>query len=95
MSESLGLKITMEGKWDTHWLADKPVSIANLDLAVQPHRGRLLQPLEAEGVELEGGAAVFGVLEDGHSAVGGATDGTQRQEEQRCEHNCVLFLFFF
>lgn len=70
----------MGEKWCTHWLADKPVSIANLDLAVQPHRRRLLQPLEAEGVELEGGAAVFGVLEDGHSAVGGATDGTQKQQ---------------
>lgn len=56
---------------------------------MQPHRRRLLQPLEAEGVELEGGAAVFGVLEDAHGAVGGATDGTQRQ--QRCEHSCVFF----
>lgn len=61
----------------THRLAVKPVSVADLDLAVQPHRRHLLQPLEAEGVELEGGAAVFGVFEDGHSAVGGATDGTR------------------
>lgn len=84
MEESVGQKVKLGGKkeelqeWYTYWLADKPVSIANLDLAVQPHRRHLLQPLEAEGVELEGGAAAFGVFKDGHSAVRGATDGTQK-----------------
>lgn len=47
---------------------------------MQPHRRHLLQPLEAEGVELEGGAAIFAVFEDGHGAVGGAADGRQRRD---------------
>lgn len=76
----LWLSVVLEPREDTHGLADKPVSVTDLDLAVQPHRRHLLQPLEAEGVELEGGAAVFAVFKDGHSAVGGAADGRQRQE---------------
>lgn len=78
-------RVKEKGLQDTHWLADKPVSITNLDLAVQPHRRHLLQPLEAEGVELEGGAAIFAVFKDGHSAVGGAADGRQRRELGQCE----------
>lgn len=54
----------------THWLADEPLSITNLDLTVKPDRGHFLQPLEAERVELEHGAAVFAVLENSHGAVG-------------------------
>lgn len=69
----------------THWLAHEPVSIADLDLAVEPHRGHLLQPLEAEGVELEGGAAVFGIVENGHSVVRGAAVG--RRNQQSCWNN--------
>lgn len=42
---------------------------------MEPHRGDLLQPLEAEGMELEGGAAVFGVLEDCHGVVRGTAVG--------------------
>lgn len=59
----------------THGLAQQSVSVADLDLAVEPHRGDLLQPLEAEGMELEGGAAVFGVLEDCHGVVRWAAVG--------------------
>lgn len=61
----------------THWMTDEPVSVTNLDLAVKPDRGHLLQPLEAERVELEHRAAVFGVLKYGHSVVGGAAVGRQ------------------
>ena len=57
-----------------HWLTVEPVSVTDLDLAVKPHGGHLLQPLEPERVELEHGAAVFGVLKDGHSAVRGAAE---------------------
>lgn len=56
----------------THWQTDEPLSVTHLDLTVQPHGRHLLQPLEAKRVELEHGAAVFGVLENGHSVVGGA-----------------------
>lgn len=56
----------------THRLAHEPLAVTHLDLTVEPDRGHLLQPLEAERVELEHGAAVFGVLKDGHGAVGGA-----------------------
>ncbi len=59
----------------THWLTDEPLSITNLDLTVKPDCGHLLQPLEAERVELEHGAAVFGVLENSHSVVRGAAGG--------------------
>lgn len=53
----------------------QPVCVTQLHLAVQPHCGRLLQTLEAERVELEGGAAVFGILEDGDSVIRGAAVG--------------------
>lgn len=56
----------------THRLADEPVSVTHLDLAVKPDCGHLFQPLEAERVELEHGAAVFGILKNGHGDVGGA-----------------------
>lgn len=62
----------------THRLTDESFSITNLDLAVQPHRGHLLQALETEGVELEHGAAVFGVLEYSHSVVRRAAVGKWR-----------------
>jgi len=45
---------------------------------VKPHSGHLLQPLEAERVEFEHGAAVFGVLKDGHSVVSRAAVGKQQ-----------------
>lgn len=41
---------------------------------MEPHSGHLFLPLEAERVELEHGAAVFGILEDRHSAVRGAAE---------------------
>lgn len=63
----------------THWLTDQSVSITHLDLTVKPDCGHLLQPLEAERVELEHGAAVFGVLKNSHSVVGGAAVGRQRR----------------
>lgn len=63
----------------THRLAGQPFPVTDLHLTVQPHRRHLLQPLEAEGVELEGGAAVFGVFIDGHRAVGGAAGGQRRK----------------
>lgn len=47
-----------------------------MDLAVEPHGGHLLLAAEAERVELEGGAAVFGVLENVHRVVGRAAEGT-------------------
>lgn len=59
---------------------------------MQPHRRHLLQPLEAEGVELEGGAAVFAVFKDGHGAVGGAADGRQRQESTHSSLSSQPFL---
>lgn len=59
----------------THRLTDEPLSITNLDLAVEPHRGHFLQPLEAERVELEHGSAVFGVLKNSHSVVRWAAVG--------------------
>lgn len=36
---------------------------------MKPHSRDLLQPLEAEWIELEHGAAVFGILKYGHSVV--------------------------
>lgn len=60
---------------ETHRPTRQPVAVAHLHLAVQPHGGRLLQALEAEGVELESGAAVFGILKDGDGVVRGAAVG--------------------
>lgn len=45
---------------------------------MKPNSGHLLLPLEAERVELEHGAAVFGVLKNSHSVVGGAAVGKQQ-----------------
>lgn len=53
----------------THRQTDKPLSVTNVNLTVQPHSGHLLQPLETEGVELEHGAAVLGVFKYSHSVV--------------------------
>lgn len=36
---------------------------------MKPHSGHLLQSLEAERVELKRGAAVFGIIENGHRVV--------------------------
>lgn len=56
----------------THRLTDESFPVTDVDLAVQPHGGDLLKALEAERVELEDRATVFGVLEDGHRVVGRA-----------------------
>ena len=53
----------------THWLAVELLSVTQLDVAVEPHSGHLVQPLEAERVELEGGAAVLGVVKYGDRVV--------------------------
>jgi len=63
----------------THRLTDESLCVTNLDLTVKPDRRNLLQPLEAERVELKHGAAVFGVLENSHSSVGGAAVGRQQE----------------
>lgn len=60
---------------ETHRPTRQPVAVTHLNLTVQPHGGRLVQALEAEGVELEGGAAVFGVVKDGDGVVRGAAVG--------------------
>ena len=50
-------------------LAEEALPITDGDLTVEPHRGHLIEALEAERVELEHGAAVLGVLKDDHCVV--------------------------
>lgn len=58
----------------THRFTDEPLSVTDLDLTVEPHRGHFLQTLETERVELERRVAVFGVIKNRHRVVCRATD---------------------
>lgn len=60
---------------ETHRPTWQPVAVTHLHLTVQPHSGRLVQTLEAEGVELEGGAAVFGIVKDSNGVIRWAAVG--------------------